>query len=474
MSDRDNLSDRIAQLRQILPELRARLEAAEEYRALRQLDERESKHNPLEAVDGVLLRGRLARRLEETNRYWRALVRIEAAIADLEGEDRDEALVPVGHSGTAAEPIGPQEMRRDAEQEAGADPEITRTPPPKPSGSTSAVTASVAPEAADFGAQVAPRTPAASQASSGRISGPMPAAATRTASSGASARRPDARGASVSVTSPVPTSLNLIAGDSSERHRTILDRIRPISSLAGPMGGGEAAAAPNRDVIWGRETPAPLPPAIDAPPGSATSDAKLNEDMEPLAALRIGAVARSRAASAIAETGDKHAPTDSVAVQPPVAARSRAAADPNRLDTLERELTRLIKDDGSTVGSPDAQGSEFGASHAPPERMASLESDVRDDLEPGPDVEEAEVTIVKLAEPAAESASLAGAERQARVEIRPAPRLAGRAARALRAESPVGANDEDADVADDGLAIEEAVVEIIVPRRSAGDGKDKV
>ena len=63
----------------------------EEWRALRQLDERERNGNPLEGIDGVLFRGRLVQKLTETSRDWRAYVRIEEAIGQLRGPARLEA-----------------------------------------------------------------------------------------------------------------------------------------------------------------------------------------------------------------------------------------------------------------------------------------------------------------------------------------------------------------------------------------------
>ena len=86
---------RIDLLRQILSELNRELETSEEWRALRQLDEREKNGSPLEGIDGVLFRGRLVRRLAESSRTWRAVVHIEEAIVDLEGPERLEVgMVP--------------------------------------------------------------------------------------------------------------------------------------------------------------------------------------------------------------------------------------------------------------------------------------------------------------------------------------------------------------------------------------------
>ncbi len=382
MSDRENLSDHIDLLRKIVPELRGKLEAAEEYRALRQLDERESKNDPLEAIDGVLLRGRLAQHLERTNRYWRALVRIEAAIAELEGDGPDEPRSLIADRQSAAAPIGPPEQRRNK-----------------------------APDACDL------------------TSEPL-----RSAEPIVSARR---HARTASPASSVPTSLSLVAGDRSDRHRTIVNRIRPGSGLTAQTRGSEAETASSGDVAWAGQTPALLPPAIEsmsAPAGGAN-------DQRASIATKAGEVA--------------DAPR---------------GANPNRLDTLERELARLIANDGTAVELPDSQANEFSPSQGPAERNASSELDVGGELGPDSEVEEAEVTIVKLQEPVTEPDSLAGAKFQSRVEFRPASRIANRMARPDRTDRKIAARDDGADVADDGLTVEEAVVEIVVPGRRAGNG----
>ena len=89
--DKLTSAGRIDLLRQVLSELGRELEALEEWRALRQLDEREKNGRPLEGIDGVLFRGRLVQGLAQSSRAWRAFVRIEAAIVDLEGPERLEA-----------------------------------------------------------------------------------------------------------------------------------------------------------------------------------------------------------------------------------------------------------------------------------------------------------------------------------------------------------------------------------------------
>ncbi len=89
----------IAALRMVLGSLELTLERVEAWRALRQLDERESSGQPLQSVDGVLFRGRLLRQLESESRAWRAYRRIEEAIEQLLG---GEAAPVVAEEGTVA------------------------------------------------------------------------------------------------------------------------------------------------------------------------------------------------------------------------------------------------------------------------------------------------------------------------------------------------------------------------------------
>ena len=60
---RTDAAGELALLRRVLVEIESRLEPVEEWRALRQLDDRERNGNPLDGIDGVLFRGRLVQKL---------------------------------------------------------------------------------------------------------------------------------------------------------------------------------------------------------------------------------------------------------------------------------------------------------------------------------------------------------------------------------------------------------------------------
>lgn len=86
----DRTKQNIEALRQLLGSMRERLGEREEFRALAQLDKRERTGLSMPSADGLMLRGRLVRQLAETSRLWRAYVHVEAAIAELEGQEHQE------------------------------------------------------------------------------------------------------------------------------------------------------------------------------------------------------------------------------------------------------------------------------------------------------------------------------------------------------------------------------------------------
>lgn len=453
--DRKHLLREISTLRAILAELKAELEASEEYRALQQLDERERIGDPLETLDGVTFRGRLVRKLEESNRIWRAHARVEEAIAHLEGEDQLEpSLIP-----SAAEP--PEPIGRPL-----ARPNTPKSPA-VPAGQSPATPARNRAAGEHAGIAALPlsslptRQPATEPASREQPS-------FTTAPTGSSAlphtippppQNFTSRESRVEITpNPArpetkPLAVQSPAADSPQR--TVLDRIRLVSTIATTPAAEPADAAKPRDTPWGAATAGALPPAIDP---VAVPDAPGAKQQAPGAASDDSAVPAKRLTDAILAPPAVNAP-----------AREQLAAglsqteqqEQARLDTLELELARLIEFDTKVAQFPGARIEPVDRSSTP--YVASIEPDVRDDLGPDADVDEAEVTIIKFPEPhgAGLEATESTVVRPGPTPLRPPPRPLARPA-SLPAKKLEG---ENTATATDQLDVEEADVEIVVPPR---------
>lgn len=378
-------------LREVMAELRLKLEVTEEFRALRQLDERERGGNPLESIDGLLFRGRLVRKLEETNSIWRAYVHIEAALGELETGDRGEPglLRQAVTQPVTEQPIGPPKGPIKS-----ADEKIVAAALPMPNASEGLDIDTTRGSASSFERdQVAPRSPSDEPGDDGTIKSiageARPRIKVRAASQvmappvGPSATGPGKRSESPDRVSPpaseprrpVPWQTPV---EAAPVQRSVLERIRLVPTIAAAPTAKLPLREPAQpDGMWTTRATDGLPPAIDDVPSATqpgnrpTPDAKSDG-----IAVEIRPTARPSPAPWAA-------PVAPVEPSPTHASRS-PAIDQQRLDALEAEVDRLVE--------ADVEIEDFG-------RSAPLPAyDVLPDAD-GVDLEEAEVTIVKLGAP---------------------------------------------------------------------------
>ncbi len=436
-SDAKMAKGEIEALRQALTALRLQLEPKEEFRALRQLDEREREGRPLESLDGVLFRGRLVRRLEDSSKVWRAYVMIEAAIDQLEGSDvREPGLIAI----TAPEPFAPIGPPAKA--------------PPSASPTADASTLSVPSDIQDKRVRVKVR--AASQSMS-----PPPASTDDHAQ--------PAHANSARQLPPKP------AEREASGQRSVLDRIRLVStigtgaatsgarheSLNGPIGhdgGGD---------IWEKRPSDGLPPAIDP---VARSPVPLEQPEPPGPVATWQATPSSRWQSKpdaqspqITPSTPKPLPPDAAMPAPPHSP-TQPNSERERLDAVEAELARLIDDDVD-IRHYGAAGPDRGRDAA---GVRSLEPDVFDSTEL--EFEEAEVTIVRLDDDAAIRKSEAP-EFTPPIEVVAASsrRLTVAPASRLNQKQQKQPHDKQLEIDDDAghyADVEEAAVEIVIPARA--------
>ena len=451
-------------LRRAHAEIEARLEAVEEWRALRQLDERERNGNPLEGIDGVLFRGRLVQKLTETSRDWRAYVRIEEAIGQLRGPARLEAGIlketarfevakpvaaaPVtGAIPKASPPPATIEFRR------AKGTELTADMPPAATAAT-AETPDDTPEAADQ-QRVRIKVRAGSSAVSPASATPMPAKAVIVAPI------PPARSTEVPPVAALtprplpiePRSTELCPTADPRSPRSVLQRIRVVSKVRSPEASARSGEG-NAGLLGAPSAPL-IEPAMTQPP-------QVTPKVPPLLIPASGSgIGHGPAAMPFADTatGDANGttgPAASIAECGSTTTRATEAATESRLDDLEAELEILIDRSASWPHPLDAHRdrdsddrSERALERRPP---AMLEPDAPVDL----DVDEAEVTIIRHNEPVEPGSPVAARA--------PEP-----AAKRLKAAMPDPGADTDASRDIDGsdyagyhLTLEEASVEIVV------------
>lgn len=477
------LKPEIETLREVLASLQALLEPSEEFRALRQLDDRERGGSPLQSIDGVLFRGRLVRRLEESNCVWRAYVRIEAAIAHLEGSDKLEPSLVGGRDTVSKTPAGP--IVAPALRPAGAAATVASGPMPPPASTHGTIASSTVVDAAKLNGQTSP--PAACVA-------PQHASANRATAGWQTSDAPHAgREAQVPIAPAIPVVPSRMATPSptGEENRTVLDRIRLVPNAAGKAGAATDAAGAVRDAIGSGRLTDPLPPAIDdatsAKPAMLSDERSGREaSMEITARLAAPVEARAHGVAGQSPSSGFAGSGPGSTTRAATSQQSSAPANPMRLDELESELARLIQHNGAArfpgwvTGAAESEG--------PEPQFTSLEPDIGDNFGPDADVEEAEVTIIRLAEPGRDGAikpSLPAATPTAKpkpaAEPSPsaAPRQAGPSTRRseLSAETAVAGNNDHAIAADGdtdapSADVEEADVEIIVPSRGASKSGD--
>ncbi len=415
----------LALLRRALAEIEPRLERLEEWRALRQLNERERNGNPLEGIDGVLFRGRLVQKLAESSRDWRAYVRIEEAIGQLLGPVRLEPGILKNSA------------RFEMAEPAAAAPTTPAPANPVALPESTPVTLSAAKEALD-----PQRLRFKVRAGSATVSPPEPTPALTPASTpvevilgSASARPVDvAPVASLSPRAPLPAEPGMAAQPAPadpQSPRSVLQRIRLVSKVRAPEDG--ARGSDGGPAFLGVPTGPPV--ATVAPPTPPAA--------QPLVML-----------STAVETGPGSA------VVPPGAQpeADNAATKEHRLDALEAELELLIDRSAHWPHPLDAHreraASPLQQTSAAARMPAMLEPDAPVDL----DVDEAEVTIIRRddafevvpeSEPAAARVPAARRERLSSTPV---------SAEADDVEDEVNGND----YAGYHLALEEASVEIVV------------
>jgi hypothetical protein len=336
-NDRTVSAAAIEALQAALDALARDLEAMDEWRALRQLDERERAGDPLGAMDGIVLRGRLVGMLERTSPIWRARVKIERVMAELrDGESVADALqAPESEAGpqVVASPMAPlvERMRvkvragsvllpgRGAETRAGSDARQSET-----------------------GERAAPES-VPQVADGGEVARPRPA-------------------------TPV---------------QDILGRIRPVTAVAAGAGEASDRGAPQSTAIWGsRATPAPEPeveivvvgeqPRQPVPRPAAIPPAPVARSAPPppKAAVPVPLSAKASAPAAVAtiaqttggETASGEVPAGDPAQLPPVEDNLAPLDDP-----LLRAWTKPLaaiegarRDRPAVAGMPFAAAAEIG------------------------------------------------------------------------------------------------------------------
>ena len=447
-------------LRRALSLLEARLETFEQWRALRQLDEREKNGQPLEGIDGVLFRGRLVQSLAQSSRDWRAYVRIEEAIGHLRGPMRIEQGILKETAGFSVQSQAMGVVKPTLPGTAAS-----QQPAPAPSALQSGKTAE--PDAASGNATAASADPQRLRVKirAGSLQVPLPPATSIHAILGPPSAPPRLAPPAGPTALPPVAALRprpLLRRDEAEgltaarpgtdlpdsrSPRSVLQRIRVVSKTATPSIRPEIGANPS-----GIDIPdATAPPLTESVPLQVSAGAALVQPMKEARTL----------------------PGEPAAVVPPApgnpAAQARdasAGAEPEqrRLDALEAQLERLIDKSASWPHPLDAAR---GASHTATPR--ALEPDTGGEL----DVDEAEVTIVRLAEPEAVFQVLPET-REDRASHR-SPRVQAEAAELANSEIS-GDTDRDLDKDDytgHRLDLEEASVEIIVSHPAASDARDE-
>ena len=480
--ENSNGADELDVLQDVLATLGQRLELIEEWRALRQLDERERNGNPLEGIDGVVFRGRLVQRLAQSSRDWRAYVRIEEAIGHLHGFERLETgiLKEPPHFEMGYSVAG-------AERASGLDASVGSIP-----------------QAVSAGIETVEASPVAGN---------------RSGSLDADAKQPRAPILPPAPIWPPETARPEVAEPLTENDAQEGQRLRykvragslplpnypptPIRSILSVAVPVQIDALPPAAPAFSAIAPGDVPPVASLRPrppfsqveriGASASDGSANDPGSPRSVLqRIRVVKRppqphSQPQSLAPAVPDALAPLpSSVAIMPVLGniptsfaphKHSAAAATPSastaavsdasdvtaatgsdkRFDDLEAELGQLIDRSASWPHPLDAirATSEPGA-RSVTERAdsAGLEPDTAIELE----VDEAEVTIVRIA-----TVDVISTERQPSL-LAEAHRPAATTSPRLRAIHV--ADDEGAprdEYAGSGLDLEEASVEIIVP-----------
>ena len=417
----DNVTGDIELLRRVLSALEQRLEALEQWRALRQLDERERNGNPLEGIDGVLFRGRLVQGLAQSSRDWRAYVRVEEAIGHLQGAARlEQGILAVPSRFEAAPAVvakrepSPAQPNGLASEWSGGDTDAQDVQRLRVKVRAGSLLVSPTPIQAILN-QTRPL-------SNGR--GEIPAVAKLSP-------RPSISLDDMVADQPGDVRASALVAADLRSPRSVLQRIRVIAKSAGPaVRTAVPAGIPEADAqqaLLG----APLPPILHEGP-----------ELTPQNTGTTGAADQPAAAA-----GAQHpsVPQQEAGIEPPVtAATGSIAADrEQRLDALETELGQLIDKSASWPHPLDARRPVLPTAPSAHHVAPGLEPDTAIEL----DVDEAEVTIVKLAEPEAPAP---------RMPIEPPARV-----KPPRLEPEERLNGED--YAGYRLDLEEASVEIIVP-----------
>ena len=465
---RTDAAGELALLRRVLVEIESRLEPVEEWRALRQLDDRERNGNPLDGIDGVLFRGRLVQKLAETSRDWRAYVRIEEAIGQLQGPVRLEAGI--------LKESGRFEVAKPAALIAKA------APAPAPAMDVPHKTA----------ATVESLSAAAADAPDDATEAPEPQRVrvkVRAGSSAVSPTRPAPSPADIVIARPAPQvreveipsvasltprplpqlaeprSTELTTPADQRSPRSVLQRIRVVSKVRPPEASARSSdgdsgllGAPSAPLIEPALTPQPPTTEMAAPLISAADDARGQPKL--VAAWPTEEVTGTTAPVASGtERGSATAWATEGATNAPVANWATDSATKTRLDDLDAELEILIDKSASWPHPLDAhRGRDRHDRDWQLERglPATLEPDTPVEL----DVDEAEVTIIRHSE-------TLDAERLAPFTTRE-PERPTRLPQAVKPERDIeGDVDVSKDVDGDDyagyhLALEEASVEIIV------------
>ena len=446
-------------LRGALARLETRLEAFEQWRALRQLDEREKNGQPLEGIDGVLFRGRLVQSLAQSSRDWRAYVRIEEAIGHLCGPMRIEQGILKEAAGFSIRPQAAAMVPR-------ALPLVTAGQHPAPDPAAIPAGKAAEPDAPSDNAAAAhvdsQRLRVKIRAGSLQVLMP-PSTSIQAIVGSPSASTPPAT--SVGATLPPVAALRprpVLQIDEAEgltaarpetgpldpqSPRSVLQRIRVVSKSAAPLS--RAAIGSN-------------PSGFQVPNAAAL----LQSEGEPPPVL-TGAALQSMTEK-IELPGTSPAIVPSAGGNPPAPARNvPAGAEPGqtRLDALEAQLEQLIDKSASWPHPLDAAR---GASHTA--TPMALEPDTAGEL----DVDEAEVTIVRLAKSEVVLHLHPGTrEEQAPPRHPQVMPEAAEPANSVVSEGPDQNLNQD-DYAGYRLDLEEASVEIIVLDPASNNARDEI
>ena len=430
--------------------LEAHLETLEAWRALRQLDERERNGNPLQGIDGVSFRGRLVQGMAQSSREWRAYVRIEEAIGHLQGPARPGQGIlketPAFELPPPQQTAGPELAAPNGP--ATAQPQDT-TPEAEP---TDSQRLRVKVRAGSLPVVLLPIPIAAI------LSPPGPGGDGSDVLPAIAALSPRPREPAPTPGEPRPAAAPLDAAADLRSPRSVLQRIRLVSKDGNAARSREPASNAALPIGAAGDklptTPAKLPGMVFA-------------DLKPTT-LQPAPPATGR--------GSDHPESLSPA--------DVDAAREQRLDALETELGQLIDKSAAWPHPLDARRGPQG-SPGNNRATAALEPDTAIEL----DVDEAEVTIVRLAAPEAAPAALAATpwlpSRPATVVRPPDPPANGAQSsyepqsygpQSYEPRSPSPETDDRSDgeqLAAHHLDLEEASVEIIFPDRpspvEAGD-----